>query len=463
VTVFTKPQTAEVGADALKERIAGLLERTRARTLALIEPLSDDALNRVHDTLMSPIAWDLGHIANFEELWLVRRIARGAQAAETLAEVYDPFTTPRSKRGALPYLRREECLDYMRTVRERALARLEEVDVSDRAEPLAAGGFVYDMIARHEQQHSETILQTLQTMTSEPYSPTRAGLPAAARGKTEAGTQEHEEMVLVPAGPFEMGANGDWFAYDNERASHAVEVAPFWIDAKPVTNAQIVEFIEDGGYRRRDLWSNEGWGWREREGITLPRYWQSDGDGFRVRSFARFDRIDPSRPACHVSWYEADAYARYAGKRLPSEAEWEKAARWDGAGAADRRYPWGSEPFTTARANLDQLAFETAPAGAYPRGASACGAEQMIGDVWEWTASGFDAYPGFEPFPYREYSEAFFGGPFKVLRGGAWATQPDAVSSTFRNWDYPDRRQIFAGFRCARDADEQTSARSGHP
>jgi iron(II)-dependent oxidoreductase len=449
MTVFTRARSSETASDQLKERIAEQLERTRARTLVLIDGLSDEALNSVHDPLMSPIAWDLGHIANFEELWLVRRVGGRSDGDEGLSEVYDPFTTPRRKRGNLPYLRGEECLAYMRAVRERTLARLEHVDVSESAEQLTARGFVYEMIVRHEQQHSETILQTLQAMTSEPYSPARKSVPTAQDGKANP-SRRKDGMVFVGGGRFEIGANHGSFAYDNERPSHMVEIDSFWIDALPVTNSQMIAFIDDGGYERRDWWSPEGWDWREQEEIVLPRYWERDGSGFHMRSFDRFEPVDPAKPVCHVSWYEADAYARYADKRLPTEAEWEKAASLD-PGEPKRRYAWGAR-FEAEKANLDQLSFRTAPVGAYPSGASASGAEQMIGDVWEWTASGFEAYPGFEAFPYHEYSEAFFGGPFKVLRGGAWASQPDAVSCTFRNWDYPDRRQIFAGFRCARTA-----------
>jgi iron(II)-dependent oxidoreductase len=181
-----------------------------------------------------------------------------------------------------------------------------------------------------------------------------------------------------------------------------------------------------------------------------------------VRWFDSLEPLDSSKPVCCVSWFEADAYARYAGKRLPREAEWEKAASWTPSGEK-RPYPWGEEPPSRSKANLDQLSFSTAPAGAYPEGTSAYGAEQMLGDVWEWTASGFDAYPGFEAFPYSEYSEPFFCGLFKTLRGGSWATQPEAVTTTFRNWDYPDRRQIFAGFRCARDAEPAKTPRKTAP
>ena len=325
-----------------------------------------------------------------------------------------------------------------------------EADVSAASDPLLAGGYVFDLVIRHEQQHTETILQTLQIMTAETYVPPRAAeLPRT--------TEPPAAMVLVEGGPFEMGADSEAFAYDNERPRHQRHLEPFWIDVLPVSNLQICGFIEDGGYDRRELWSREGWGWREDKGRTLPRYWQREPDGYWVRSFGELVPLDPRRPVCHVSWYEAEAYARYAGKRLPTEAEWEKAASWDPNRETKRRYPWGDDAPAAERANLDQRAFGTAPAGAYPGGAGAYGAQQLIGDVWEWTASGFDAYAGFEPFPYPEYSEPFFGGPFKVLRGGSWATQPGVATTTFRNWDYPERRQIFAGFRCARDAESGES------
>jgi iron(II)-dependent oxidoreductase len=437
----------DIGAGTIQERAIRSLEQARRRTLDLIEPLSDQALNTVHDPLMSPIVWDLGHIANFEELWITRRAGGQGPLREELGTVYDPFTAPRRERGELPYLTSEHCFAYMEAVRERAIACIEQADVSRDADPLLAGGFVFDLVARHERQHTETILQTLQLMTSETYTPPcRTDLPDSQGVSAD--------MVFVDGGPFEMGVDPDSFAYDNERPRHVREVKPFWIDALPVANAQMCEFIDDGGYERREWWSDEGWAWRKTKRRTLPRYWEREQDGVRVRSFGQPAPLDPRGPVCHVSWYEADAYARYVGKRLPTEAEWEKAASWDPDREAKRCYPWGDKRPAPELANLDQLAFGTAPAGAYPDGASAYGAEQMIGDVWEWTASGFEAYDGFEAFPYPEYSEPFFGGPFKVLKGGSWATQPDVATCTFRNWDYAERRQIFAGFRCARDAED---------
>jgi iron(II)-dependent oxidoreductase len=444
-------QAPDMTSSSLRERAAGLLERTRQRTLELIEPLSEQALNEVHDPLMSPIVWDLGHIANFEDLWLVQRTS-GMKPFVELGDVYDPFTTPRRDRGRLPYLRSEDGLAYLNAVRERTLTALQEADLSDESDRLLAGGFVYDLVARHEQQHSETILQTLQIMR-DGYQPQHSReLPAEG--------EAHTGMVLVDAGPVEIGAHPDWFAYDNERPPETREVASFLIDVEPVTNGQVLEFIEHGGYERQEWWSEQGWQWRERERILLPRYWTREDGGFWVRSFGQLERVDPRKPACHVSWYEADAFARYAGKRLPTEAEWEKAASWTPEGDK-RRYPWGDDEPSAERTNLDQLGFGTAPAGAYPNGASAIGARQLIGDVWEWTASGFEAYPGFDAFPYSEYSAPFFGGPFKVLRGGSWATQPEAVTTTFRNWDFPERRQIFAGFRCAQDAEPQRAKPQG--
>jgi iron(II)-dependent oxidoreductase len=431
------------GVDSDKGRIHELLERVRRRTLELVAPLSERALNEVHDPIMSPIAWDLGHIAKFEEHWILERASGRSPLRGDLGSVYDPFTAPRPSRGTLPYLRSGDCLLYMQDVRDRVLDCLEQADLADEA-GLNAGGFIYDLVARHEQQHSETILQTLQIMTSEPYEP-------QARRSSPEGAPSNL-MVKVESGAFEAGASDDGFAFDNERPAHVVEIGEFLIDVLPVTNGALVEFVLDGGYDARSCWSDEGWWWKQREGVSLPRYWTQSGSDFLTRSFADTLEVDPLVPVSHVSWYEADAYARWAGKRLPTEAEWEKAASWDSLSRGKWPHPWGQAAWEPALANLDQLAFGPAATGAYPAGASPCGAQQMLGDVWEWTASGFERYEGFEPFAYREYSEPFFGKQFKVLRGGAWATQPEAVATTFRNWDFPERRQLFAGFRCALDA-----------
>jgi iron(II)-dependent oxidoreductase len=285
------------------------------------------------------------------------------------------------------------------------------------------------------------MLQALKLAEPGVFAPARRPAPTDRRARSG--------RAQVAAGPFQLGAGDEGFAYDNERPRHDVDVDAFRIDRAPVTNAQFRDFIADGGYERAELWSPEGWALREQEGWERPLYWTADG---RERRFERIEPIDPAMPVMHVSWYEADAYARWAGKRLPTEEEWEKAASWDPETETKRLYPWGDEVPTQERANLDQLAFSAAEVGAYPGGASAYGVLGMIGDVWEWTASDFHAYPGFEAFPYREYSEVFFGPDYKVLRGGSWATRPAAIRNTFRNWDFPIRRQLFCGFRCARDS-----------
>jgi iron(II)-dependent oxidoreductase len=394
----------------IKGQIADRLAEARAHTLKLIEPLSDEQLNRVYSPILSPLIWDLGHMGNFEELWLVQRIGGREPLRGDLGEFYDAIEQPRKIRGELPILRADEVRPYMEQVRERTLEVLDEIDLGS-GDPLLTDGFVYEMLLAHEHQHNETMLQLLQLVES--YEPVETD-PAPAAEPIGDGP----EMVSVEAGTHEIGAGPQGFAYDNERPRHEVELDAFLIDRTPVTNAAYAEFLEDSS-------------------TDPPMYWERDGEGGWIRSaMGTTEEVDPQEPVIHVSWHEADAFARWAGKRLPSEPEWEAAA----AGA------------NRDRANLDQLAFGCAPAGAYGDAPSACGAVQMLGDVWEWTSSDFTAYPGFEAFPYPEYSEVFFGDTYKVLRGGAWATRRDVIRTSFRNWDLAERRQIFSGIRCAKDA-----------
>jgi len=277
--------------------------------------------------------------------------------------------------------------------------------------------------------------------------------PARRREPPAAVVPVDPESAVIPAGPFVMGTDDRGFAYDNERPAHAVDVPRFRLDLAPVTNGQYLAFMLDGGYRRRELWTDDAWLWLQGARAAHPAQWVRNADGtWSERAFGRTAPLVPDRPVVHVSWHEAVAYARWAGKRLPTEAEWEKAAAWDLEKRVARRYPWGDLSPTDDHANLEQQTFAPAAVGAYPRGRSFFGCHQMIGDVWEWTASDFAPYPGFEAFPYREYSEVHFGRGYKVLRGGSWATRPIAIRNTFRNWDLPERRQIFAGFRCAADA-----------
>jgi iron(II)-dependent oxidoreductase len=396
---------------------ADALGDARERTLAIVAPFSDAEVEAQHNAIMSPLVWDLAHIAAYEELWLVHRHAGRPLSRPELAAMYDAFETPRAVRGDLPLLDRAQALAYLDDVRAR-------VPVED--------SFLHDLVVRHEDQHQETMLQAIEMarLASAPGVP-RAARPAAPGGHTGL------EPVEVPAGPCEIGAPDDRFAYDNERPRHRVELPAFRIGRTPITNATFLTFVEGGGYERRPWWSDEAWAWKEEYDITHPEGWAHGPTGWRRWTFDGWAPLDPDEPVVHVSWFEADALARAHGARLPTELEWEKAATWKQE---------------TGPGNLDQVLLGPAPVGASPEAAAGCGALGMLGDVWEWTSSAFRGYPGFVAHPYREYSEVFFGDDYRVLRGGSWATRSRVASPTFRNWDLPYRRQIFSGVRLAWDA-----------
>ncbi|WP_117213095.1 ergothioneine biosynthesis protein EgtB [Allorhizocola rhizosphaerae] len=421
----------------IRARAAAELERTRARSRVLTDAVDDDDLVRQHSALMSPLVWDLAHVGNQEELWLVRDVGGREPVRQDIDQLYDAFKHPRSDRPTLPLLGPAEARAYIGTVREKVLDLLDSVPLEGR--PLVEQGFAFGMIVQHEQQHDETMLATHQLRRGEPV--LSAPPPPASAGSVTG-------AALIAGGPFTMGTSLEPWALDNERPAHQVHVPAFFIDRAPVTNAQYREFIDAGGYEDRRWWTDAGWAHRQEAGLTGPMHWF--GDGTYVR-FGRREPIVPDEPVVHVCWYEADAFARWAGKRLPTEAEWEKAARHDPASGRSRRYPWGDEDPGPQHANLGQRHLSPAPVGAYPAGATPAGVHQLIGDVWEWTSTDFHGYPGFSAFPYKEYSEVFFGTEYKVLRGGSFGTDAAACRGTFRNWDYPIRRQIFSGFRCARD------------
>jgi gamma-glutamyl hercynylcysteine S-oxide synthase len=428
----------------LAARISMLLAEARERTLALIAPLSDDDLVRQHDPLMGPIIWDIGHIGHFEELWLTQNVDGVIRFAE-MPGTYNPFENPRRTRGALAYPPRQEMHDLLANIRSRVLERIDSVDF-DNGNALVHDGYIYFMVLQHEYQHNETMLQTCQLKQGAPYAAPRAwDVPQPtmniARGA----------MRRFGGGEVLLGTEDRVEAYDNERPKHGVRLRPFLIDVAPVSNGEFLAFMEAGAYARREFWSEAGWAWLSEAAVAAPKYWYREGADWHTHHMDRSGPVDPRRPVCHVSYHEADAYARWAGKRLPNELEWEAAAGWDESHGLTRKYPWGEEPVTRHEANVDQLSFEPAPIGAYTRNVSPLGCYGMIGDVWEWTSSDFAGYPGFAAFPYPEYSEVFFGSEYKVLRGGSWATRPGAIRNSFRNWDYPIRRQIFSGFRCASD------------
>ncbi|MEP6492923.1 MAG: ergothioneine biosynthesis protein EgtB [bacterium] len=428
----------------MRAQLVERLTEARARTMQLLEPLTDEDLHVQHDPLMSPIIWDLGHIAHFEELWLLRNLEGPVEFGE-MPGIYNPFEHPRRVRGALQLPSLDECRKMMEEIRSRVLERISTVDF-DAANPLLRDGYVYSMVLQHEYQHNETMLQTLQLKLGAPYHAPRAyALPAP---RFSAGTGR---TVRFSGGRVWLGTDDRSAAYDNERPVHELELAPFSIDVFPVTNGEFRDFMRDGGYSRNELWSAAGWAWVSEANVDSPKYWLRDGDDWCVRSMDRVAPLDPSRPVCHVSYHEAAAFARHAGKRLPTEQEWEVAAGWDPFLGRTRLFPWGDSAPTPEWANVDQLSFSAAPIGAYAQNWSPLGCYGMIGDVWEWTSSDFRPYPRYEMFPYPEYSQVFFGSEYKVLRGGSWATRPGAIRNSFRNWDYPIRRQIFSGFRCASD------------
>jgi iron(II)-dependent oxidoreductase len=339
---------------------------------------------------MSPLVWDLAHIAAYEDLWIAQRLHGEELLHPELAALYDAFETPRAVRGDLPLLDATAARGYLDEVRERTLTLLEQSGEGD--------GDLVNLVLQHELQHQETMLQTLMLARIEGYRADGFTLPVPD------GPVGDLELVEIPAGPFELGTPAGRFSYDNERPRHEVDLPAFGIAQRPVTNASWLTFTEGGGYERREWWSDEGWAWKEEYDITHPLHWSGDGREWRLGGW---EPIDPDGPVIHVSWFEADAFARGRDARLPTEAEWEKASAWD------------------------QVA-----------GTGAC---------WEWTASEFDGYPGFVANPYPEYSEVFFRQGYRVLRGGSWATSPLVATPTFRNWDHPYRRQIFAGLRIASD------------
>jgi iron(II)-dependent oxidoreductase len=421
----------------MRDQVADGLQAARARTLMLTD-LDEPELVAQHDPLMSPLVWDLAHIGQQEELWLLR--AGDANRPGTLPpevdSLYDAFKHARAERPVLPLLPPVEARAFCHDIRGRVL------DVLERTPDDPGALFTAGMVVQHEQQHDETMLATLQL---------RQGPPVLLAEPLPPGRPVGTDRVFVPGGEFVLGVDAvdEPFSLDNERPAHTVDVGPFWIGRLPVSNAQWQDFVADGGYQQPRWWSARGWAHRQEAGLERPKFWAADGTRQR---FGVTEQVPPDEPVQHVGYFEAEAFAAWSGARLPTEVEWEKACVWDPATGRRRRWPWGAPDPDPRRVNLGGTALRPAPLGAYPDSASAYGAEQLIGDVWEWTSSDFVPWPGFVPMIYRQYSEPFFGGDYKVLRGGSWAVAPQAVRPSFRNWDHPIRRQIFTGVRLAWDA-----------
>ncbi|MEJ7775422.1 MAG: ergothioneine biosynthesis protein EgtB [Nocardioidaceae bacterium] len=422
----------------MREVVARGLEEARSRTLRLTD-VDDAELTTQHSTLMSPLVWDLAHIGQQEDLWLLRGgdPARQGLLSAQVERLYDAFEHPRASRVALPLLSPTEARTLISDVRGRVFEGLEKAH-AETSECL----FSYVMVEQHEQQHVETMLATHQLRVGDPLLGPGARLPAGRLLPTDS--------VLIPAGPFTLGVDGtqEPWSLDNERPAHLIDLPAFRMARAPVTNAQWQRFIDDGGYDDPGWWSKRGWSHRVGAGLERPLNWSQDGSR---RRFGLVEEIPPEEPVQHVCFHEAEAYASWAGARLPSEQEWEKACVWGPGAGRRRRWPWGDSEWTPEVANLGGDALRPAPVGAYPAGASAYGVEHLIGDVWEWTSSRFEPWPGFTPMLYADYSAPFFGGDFRVLRGGSWAVGGASIRPSFRNWDLPIRRQIFCGLRLAWD------------
>jgi iron(II)-dependent oxidoreductase len=425
--------------------LAAWVEDARRRTMALIADLSDEQLLGPHLSIVNPLLWELGHLAWFQERWVLRHAGGQAAVRADADSLYDSAGVLHDTRWELALPSREQTLGYLMQIRDGVLAMLERPPSPELAYFVLLSVF-------HEDMHQEAFLYTRQTLAY----PAPREMTTAGEEPTPAGEPDGclTGDVFIPGGTFHLGAvPGEPFVFDNEKWAHAVAVAPYAIARTAVTQAEYAAFVDDGGYRREELWQPQGWQWRLREQAEHPVYWRRTGGwGWMRRVFESWLPVEPNYPMLHVNWYEAHAYCRWAGRRLPSEAEWEMAAAAEptaaghGLAEAKRRFPWGNGPPTPRLANLDGRMMGCVAVGALPEGDSSCGCRQMIGNVWEWTGSDFLPYPGFAADPYKEYSQPWFG-THKVLRGGCWATRARLLRNTWRNFYTPDRRDIWAGFR----------------
>jgi len=400
------------------------LQACREATLGLFDGIDYSTLARQAHPDFSPIGWHLGHIAYTEAFWILEKCAGQPPQFPQYHRLFAADGLPKAERANLPTL--PELHEYLDAIRTKVLTYLQSAPI-DQQERL------WRWLLQHESQHNETITLVLQLQQAKvsgigdrPLAPALTPSPSQISNP--------KPQILIPAGYFEQGSNS-LDALDNERMVHPVYLDDYWIDRYPVTCGQYRQFIQAGGYEESKWWSEAGWQWLQHHPVGKPLYWSDNPEW-------------EDHPVCGVSWYEAEAYANFVGKRLPTESEWEKAASWNPELEQRCTYPWGEASPTSRHCNHDHWIGHTTPVDAYPAGRSAYGCEDMLGNVWEWTADWFTGYSGFKPFLYAGYSQVYFDGQHKVLRGGSWATRPWALRSTFRNWYHPGVRQILAGFRC---------------
>jgi len=443
-----------------EQLIAGVRD-ARRRTLELVADLDDGALAVPRLPTLNPLLWELGHVAWFQEKWVLREAGRLPSMRRDADALYDSAAVPHEVRWDLPLPSREETVGDL----DATCARV--VEVLERREPAPHEVYFVLLSMFHEDMHAEALTYTRQTLGYPAPSAPRLDTERSTDGGPEGDEAAAPTLgadggpwpgdVAVPGGDFLLGASEDApFVFDNEKEAHRVRVAPFAIARAPVTQQDFAAFVEDGGYDDVRWWSEQGWRWRLAESARHPVYWQRQAaGGWLRRDFDRWLTLEPHRPVMHVNWHEADAYCRWAGRRLPTEAEWEFTAAAvppaaGGPGVLGKRaFPWGASPAAPRRANVDGRELGCVDVAALAAGDSPWGCRQMIGNVWEWTASDFGPYPGFVAGPYKEYSAPWFG-THKVLRGGCWATRGRLIRPSYRNYFTPERRDIFAGFRtCA--------------
>ena len=399
-----------------RRALTELLAEARARTVLLAGSLDDQALAFQPTPEVDTVLSQLDRIVRYEQQLLLNEPENQSPAASP------QLPAPSSQLSALSSY--DDWFDRMTEVRERVLQQLEHSDVGDES-----AAERYRRVLEHEYRRGESILETLQSL-GDLYTPVEQRPLPRGRRLADPGI-----MARFPGGTVEGGADAELSPWPEERPVHRVQIEPFWIDVMPVSNGDFMTFMGEGGYTTRELWSDEGWQWAHESHVSMPQHWVWQDGVWWSRCMGREAPVDFTRPVCHVSCFEAEAFARFVGKRLPTELEWEAAASWDPETQTRRRYPWGNMPPSAHVANLDQLAYAPASAGAFPGNTSPVGCYGMIGDVWEWTASRFEPH-----------------GPKLVLRGGSWATRSGAIRSTTRRPAPPDARHLFAGFRCARDA-----------
>lgn len=431
------------------------LPRSRATVADLVAALRDS-----HDTtlrcmtgyegeswlgtylpIVNPPLWEVGHVGWFLERWCLRG-TRYPEARSLMANadrLYDSMRIAHAARWFLPLPEPQATLDYVARVTDIVLER------ADCGALNADEAYYIELSLYHQDMHNEAFTYTRQTLGG--ANPASAGVQ---RAETVVAA-DAEGDVAIPAGVLSLGSTrDDGWVFDNEKWAHEVDVPSFAIARRTVTNAEFLDFVEDGGYRRRELWSDAGWRWREEAGRSHPVYWRRS-DSWQHRVFDQWQPLAADLPVVHVSAHEAEAWCRWAGRRLPTEAEWERAAATAPDEPVKRCHPWGDEPADATRANLDSAGLVAA--NACPAGDSGWGCRLMLGNVWEWTSTAFEPYPGFAVDPYEDYSRPWFGN-HRVLRGGSFATKPRIARNAYRNFYAPDRADVFCGFRtCALNAE----------